>query len=190
MAPCDRAAPLRSSHVAAAGMSALVGAACWWAWTFDVFAAGAPTSRRVLVVAIVAAPAAALAVLAFVARMPRWVAALSCAAFAGTILLPFVSWHPRKRFARDLHSLRGGMKADEVEQVMGRWIRGPGAKWSVPGVPAASVVRPGGDAGGAGVVGGADGAVIYRWDDADYDSDWGRVEFADGRVVRVEFLPD
>ncbi len=34
--------------------------------------------------------------------------------------------------------------------------------------------------------------MTYRWNETDwaFDADWGQVTFEDGRVVKVQFLPD
>jgi hypothetical protein len=117
-----------------------------------------------------------------------WKFAAYVAALAALVTLIFMPWHPRKRFVRDLYSLDSGMTVDEVEAVMGGYMKGAGKKWVVPGDSAASTAGPAFPAGDERAH--ATGTMTYRWDDSDYDSDWGQVTFADGRVVKVEFLPD
>jgi hypothetical protein len=118
----------------------------------------------------------------------KWKFAAYVAALAALVTLIFMPWHPRKRFVRDLYSLDGGMTVDEVEAVMSGYMKGAGKKWVVPDVSEASVVAPAYPAGDERAH--ATGTMTYRWDDSDYDSDWGQVTFADGRVVNVQFLPD
>jgi hypothetical protein len=162
----------------------------WFALVFDVFAAGnGPAQARALQIGVAfAASAPALAVV-WVCRR-RWMTTTYVAACAVVLVLAFVPWHPRKRFVWDLHSVEPGMTVDEVEAVMGRYMKGAGKKWAVPGVSEALVVAPAFPA--ADERAHATGTMTYRWDDSDggYDSDWGQVTFADGRVVEVRFLPD
>jgi hypothetical protein len=79
--------------------------------------------------------------------------------------------------------VRPGMTVDEVEAVMGGYIKGMGQKW--------------GGAGNSAYPEGAErdratGIMTYRWNDSNpaYNADWGQVTFEHGRVVKVEFLPD
>jgi hypothetical protein len=158
---------------------------CGWALVWiDVYAAATliPWPALMVRVALLAALTAPALVLALLCRQ-GWMRAV----YAGSVLLAlglFVTpWHPRKVFVRDLYSVRSGMTVDEVERVMGRYSRGPGAKWGVPTPPA----YPTGSERAA-----MTGSMLYRWNETDgrYDSDWGKVSFERGKVVGVEFLPD
>jgi hypothetical protein len=91
-------------------------------------------------------------------------------------------WHARKQFVWDLYSVRQGMSVDEVEAVMGEYIKGMGTKFGE-----SSASHPTSDKRAA-----ATGTMTYRWNDSDAccDADWGQVTFQQGRVVKVEFLSD
>jgi hypothetical protein len=146
---------------------------------FDIFCAGCAKLGEVFVIALCGSPMLTSA--RFWRR--RW-KTRTCAACGLVALALFVApWHPRKRFVRDLMSVRPGMVAADVERVMGKYIAGPGRKW-FPGVPDETPIvserAP------------TDGTVIYRWNDHDasYDADWGLVTYSNGRVVEVEFSSD
>lgn len=138
----------------------------------------------------------------------KWVA---LAALSLSALVIAVPWNQRKRFVTDLYSVRHGMSVDEVEALMVAYIRGAGARWDDPESPSRLVRglsdpqdsrrttwpratldpyrEPNHLTGEASLQ--ATGAVIYRWSsDVNYNADWGLVEFVNGKVVRVEFLPD
>src|SRR4051812_24822918 len=111
-------------------------------------------------------------------------------------------WHPRKRFVHDLFSVSPGMSVDDVERIMGGYMKGQGRKWVVP-PGAAPLLRAPGEPVDAGAAVRAEaaraayvppdypagqerahatGTMTYRWsDDAAYDSDFGQVQFRDGR---------
>ncbi len=106
------------------------------------------------------------------------------------------------------------MTVDEVERVMGRYMKGAGSAWALPPGPAPAVLAPDGDRTdiedwrargraaqeayvppqypGGDERGHATGTMIYRWNDLDaaYNADRGIVTFADGRVTDVDFVPD
>jgi hypothetical protein len=186
----DAALPGRFRAVLAALFAVFLVPFVWFALEFDVFAAGnGPAQARAFQIGLAfAASAPALAVV-WVCRR-RWMTNTYVATCAVLLVLVFVPWHPRKRFVWDLHSVEPGMTVDEVEGVMGRYMKGAGKKWAVPGVSEASVVAPAYPAGDERAH--ATGTMTYRWNDSDgaYDSDWGQVTFADGRVVNVQFLAD
>jgi hypothetical protein len=93
--------------------------------------------------------------------------------------LRWVNWNSRKPFLRDLYSVRVGMTPSQVEAIMGKYLKGTG--W-----PANTVADP--SARGELTL---PGTVVYRHTNEGWaDSDWGMVEFAGGKVVRVEFSPD
>jgi hypothetical protein len=93
--------------------------------------------------------------------------------------LRWVNWNSRKPFLRDLYSLRVGMTRSQVEATMGKYLKGTG--W-----PANTVT----DSSAKGELA-FPGTLVYRHTNEGWgDSDWGMVEFAGGRVIRVEFSPD
>jgi hypothetical protein len=95
------------------------------------------------------------------------------------VVLYKIPWSTRKPFLMALDRVRIGMTAEEVDGVMGGYIRGSG--WPAVG-------RFGSDENGELVV---KGSIIYRHSDYGmFNSDWGLVEFNDGKVTGVEFLPD
>jgi len=111
--------------------------------------------------------------------------------FALIILsMPWVEWNSLKPFLRDLHAIKPGMERQQVEALMGKYLKGTG----FPALPHALT-------GGALVVHGrtfltmpsTDGqlefvdALVYRHTE---NADWGIVRFHEGRVVQVEFSPD
>lgn len=188
-----------------------------WALWWDVFVADyALTPLPVLALGIVWFPALVVTLLSLGVPMPRTARLVSVAVLAAVLVLPFVPWHPRKLFAQRLRSLDAGMTVDQVESVMGGYVRGMGAKWAVPDGPPPPVadadaaedpadeahlrrrvaaaqeryVPPG--YGNAFERAHFSGPMTYRWNDRDgaYDSDFGIVRFDGGRVVKVEFLRD
>jgi len=128
---------------------------------------------------VAALPAVALAL----GGRRRWMFGLLGVAAAAVAALVSTPWHPRKAFVHDLESVRPGMTVEQVEQRMGRYMKGVGTKWGEQAVPA----YPEGEARKH-----ATFTMYYRWNATDgaYDSDWGRVDFEAGRVKDVEFLPD
>ena len=123
--------------------------------------------------------------------------------FAGAlvlgVLVVLAPWNGRKRFVHDVFSVREGMSVDEVETVMGAYIKGVGPKWEPP--PEHGELR-GREADASPTNREPEypdgysrrhftGTMTYRWSTAaSYDADWGQVHFVDGKVVKVEFLPD
>jgi len=103
--------------------------------------------------------------------------------WCGWFLYQFQDPPARQVFIHDLTSLRIGMSVDEVEHVMGRYIKGAGPKWGM----VTEATYPHGKERMR-----ANGTMTYRWNASDgrYDSDWGQVTFENGRVVKTEFLPD
>jgi hypothetical protein len=146
----------------------------------DLFAAGAQVAwPRLLLFAFLGVPATLTAI----ACRKRWMLASCVAGWLCVVVLTVVPWHPRKVFVRSLSRVTVRMTVDEVEHVMGRYIKGRGAKW--PGSEQAAY--PVGEERDR-----ASGTMTYRWNAADtsYDSDWGLVTFDDGRVTAVRFLGD
>jgi hypothetical protein len=137
----------------------------------------------------------------------RWAA---CGALLLGVMVILVPWNERKRFLHDLHSVRAGMSVDEVEAVMGGYIKGMGAQWELPLGPdpfghgadephvadahaaaraAAAAYRAPEFPTGARRAH-ATGTMTYRWNVTEYNADWGQVEFVNGKVVNIAFWPD
>lgn len=134
-----------------------------------------------------------------------WGALLLCV----TVIL--VPWTDRKRFVNDVFSVRPGMSIDDVEAVMAGYMKGAGGQWHLPEGPD-PVVRGPEDPEDAAETETAralfdsyrepqypagqarrhfTGSVVYRWSNhSGANADWGLVQFADGKVVKVQFLPD
>ena len=113
----------------------------------------------------------------------RWMIWANSICLLMLLILIATPWHPRKRFVRDLESIAVGATVNEVETIMGSYLKGRGAKWLQTQAPS----YPEGTRRTA-----ATGTMTYRWNDSDgrYDSDWGLVTFENGRVKRTEFAPD
>lgn len=80
-------------------------------------------------------------------------------------ILHLVPWNSRKIFLASLEAVEEGMTPGDVEKVLGRYLR-------VSGSPAL-------------------GAAVYRHStESRFDSDFGIVHYQQGRVSKVEFLPD
>jgi hypothetical protein len=130
-----------------------------------------------------------------------------CALIISVIVLR-VEWHPQKTFLRHLWSVREGMSVDDVEFIMGRYMKGAGASWHLPEFD--PLVR-GAEPVGAEVEGQHarsipyrqpsyghgenrrrfSGVMIYRWStEAKFNADWGHITFAEGVVVKVKFYGD
>jgi hypothetical protein len=101
-----------------------------------------------------------------------------------TIVVAIVAtpWNARKQFVWDLYSVRQGMSVDEVEAVMGGYIKGMGTKFGESRAEYPIDAKRNA----------ATGTMTYRWNDSDAccDADWGQVTFQQGRVVKVEFISD
>lgn len=157
------------------------------AWTVAIDLLAAAAGQHLVGWCLALGPIALLALFTWLpfgpaARRPRGIAAL---ALLAAVLVVAVPWNQRKRFVHDVLSIRPGMTVDEVELAMASYQKGPGAKWQEPAADDArdfdeSRRRPH-----------FTGPMIYRWSTrAEYDSDWGLVEFVAGKVVKVQFLPD
>ncbi|NIO72298.1 MAG: hypothetical protein GTN71_25565 [Anaerolineae bacterium] len=91
----------------------------------------------------------------------------------------FVDWNSRKPFLKDFYRIREGMTPAQVEQIMGDYMIGGGAPLGSP----KTELNERGEI--------VTGTVTYRHTDEGWgNSDWGVVTFEDGRVVKIEFLPD
>lgn len=184
----------------------LVLATCAVAWTVAIDLLAAASGQHLLGWGLALGPAVLLMLFTWLpfgpaARRPRGMTAL---ALLAAVLVVAVPWNQRKRFVHDVLSIRPGMTVDEVEHAMASYRKGSGAKWQVPAADELQTT----DATPAEAMAAArtdhardldelrrrpyfTGTTIYRWStDAEYDSDWGLVEFVAGRVVKVQFLPD
>ena len=95
------------------------------------------------------------------------------------LILYKIQWTTRKPFLLDLSHVRIGMTAQEVDRVMGGYIKGSGI---------APVGSFGSDENGQLKL---SDSTLYRHSyDGAFNADWGLVRFKDGRVTNVEFLPD
>lgn len=91
----------------------------------------------------------------------------------------FVDWNSRKPFLRDLYSIKEGMTPAQVRRIMGDYMTGGGRPIDSPETEF--------DARGEILT----GTVTYRHTNEGWgDSDWGVVTFENGRVVKIDFLPD
>ncbi len=112
--------------------------------------------------------------------------------------LNLVNWTTRKPFLRDVARIQAGMTEAEVRHIMGRYMEGTG--W-----PASPFDRPGSrgtlaiDGSGSqySTTTSSEGqmvirnSLVYRHsNEGAFNSDWGIVSLADGRVTHVEFSPD
>ncbi|WP_406699100.1 hypothetical protein V5E97_09495 [Singulisphaera sp. Ch08] len=95
-------------------------------------------------------------------------------------VLHLTPWSSRNGFLKDLYSIRPGMSVSEVKAMMAGYIEGTGwptnplTKPPVP--PGEFTIR---------------GALVFRHsEEPAYNSDWGIVNFRDGRVTGVEFSAD
>jgi hypothetical protein len=94
-----------------------------------------------------------------------------------------INWNSRKPFLRDLHRIKEGMTAAQVEQIMGDYMTGGGVPSGSPGI------RLDGRLTELGAT--ATGTISYRHTNEGWgNSDWGVVTFKDGRVVDVWFDSD
>jgi hypothetical protein len=114
---------------------------------------------------------------------------------AALIILHAVPWNSRKVFLRDFDKVRVGMTVEEVEAVMGKYIKGTG--WPAgpsttrqvltevgTGISMKTYESPTGELG-------IQDSVVYRHsNDGAFNSDWGIVRFQEGRVVWKDFMPD
>lgn len=129
---------------------------------------------------------------------PSW---LKFACYALMILsfgiLYFFPWNSRKPFLRNFEKIRIGMTVSEVEMIMGNYIKGTG--WQSPRRAKTSAatptelhsditMKPSDNPSGEMEI---QDSIVYRHShDGAYNSDWGVVEFRDGKVVGKTFMPD
>ena len=91
----------------------------------------------------------------------------------------FMDWNSRKPFLKDFYSVKVGMTPAQVEQIIGGYMIGGGAPLGSP----KTEINERGEI--------VTGTATYRHTNEGWgDSDWGVVTFENGRVVKIEFLPD
>ena len=124
------------------------------------------------------------------------------AAFAGVVAfiaaLYFVPWSSRKPFLHDLYSIQPGMSEADVRRIMGRYMEGTGWPAVYGGSPAGSGTLTDLGTGATHATGTTSSgemtiqsSLVFRHStDGAFDSDWGIVEFKDGRVTGVSFSAD
>ena len=112
-------------------------------------------------------------------------------------ILYFVPWNTRKPFMRDLEKVQIGMTGDQVEEIMGRYMKGTG--WPVmPGassptgqlVDAASGITMATTNSPSGELVIRDSITYRHSNKGAFNSDWGVVRFSNGIVTAKVFMPD
>jgi hypothetical protein len=137
-----------------------------------------------------------------VRRQPASVQPRRLAAFAGVVAfiatLYFVPWSSRKPFLHDLYRIQPGMSEADVRRIMGRYREGTGWPAAYGGNPAGTGTLTDLGTGATHATGTTptgemtiQNSLIFRHStDGAFDSDWGVVEFKDGRVTGVSFSAD
>lgn len=93
-------------------------------------------------------------------------------------ILYLIPSSPRKPFLRDLKRVKQGMTFDQVEAIMGNYIKGTGWPPHPQSTSGAKELQ-------------FEGKHIYRHSETgNYDSDWGIITYENGHVASVEFSPD
>jgi hypothetical protein len=99
------------------------------------------------------------------------------------VSMRFVDWNSRKPFLRDLHRIKLGMTAAQVDQIMGGYMTGGAVSPGNPGIRLDGRLVEQGEQ--------ATGMISYRHTTEGWgNSDFGEVTFVNGRVVNVHFSPD
>ena len=113
------------------------------------------------------------------------------------VAIYFIPWSTRKPFLRHLYSIKPGMTVSEVESIMSGYMKGSGLPWPPIWDDEPKSFSSTSSTTTQGVIKGEDGeieipgSIIYRHsDEGSFNADWGQVNFKDGRVESVEFLPD
>lgn len=155
----------------------------YWAWIVDHLAPGAlPALTWGFLGALFPYW---IALLLALYHRKRWQLITVGVVVGGVLLLWWNPFHPRKRFLHDLYSVQTGMTVDEVEAIMGGYMKGWGARFH-PGVENYEPPEYPTGPDRASVT----GTMTYRWSAGAFDADWGQIRFSSGRVVEVEFHPD
>ena len=93
-------------------------------------------------------------------------------------ILYFIPSSPRKPFLRDLNRVKPGMTSDQVEAIMGNYIKGTGWPPHPQSTSGAKELA-------------FKGKQVYRHSETgNYDSDWGIITYENDLVVSVEFSAD
>lgn len=140
-----------------------------------------------------------LPIIAPVVVCPSRLAATCAALFVGCLLAcSLVPWTSRKPFLEHLDKVRPGMTEAQVRGFMAGYKEGtgwPAAPWQPVGsagtlqtIGSSNTFRTVTDSNGKMSL--IDSLVFRHSDDGCFNSDWGVVQLKDGRVLRVEFLPD
>jgi len=113
--------------------------------------------------------------------------------------LYLVNWTTRKPFLRELARVRVGMTEAEVRRIMGRYLENtgwpanpfdPSDNSAVTMVDTGSAARYFTAATISGELAIRNSLIFRHSTNAAFNSDWGIISLADGRVVKVEFSPD
>jgi len=95
----------------------------------------------------------------------------------------FVNWNSRKPFLKNFYRIEEGMTPAQVDQIMSGYMKG---HYGGPPLSLTDIRYEFNDQGEI-----VTGWATYRHTEEGWgDSDWGRVTFENGRVVRTEFLSD
>jgi hypothetical protein len=139
-----------------------------------------------------------LVILPVVIRPSHLSAFVAVALIGFLIAFHLVPWTSRKPFLHQLNKVRPGMTEAEVRVIMTGYKEGtgwPAAPWQPPGFKG-TLEAPGSSNTFRTVtdtnsrIALIDSLVFRHSDDGRFNSDWGVVEFKDGRVIRVQFMPD
>jgi hypothetical protein len=124
-----------------------------------------------------------LVILPVVIRPSRLTAFVAVILVVSLTVLDHVPWTSRKPFLGRLNKLQAGMTEMQVRAMMAGFKEGTG--W-----PTAPGSRSPAGTNTNGQLALANSLVFRHSDDGRFNSDWGVVEFKDGRVIRVQFMPD
>lgn len=96
-----------------------------------------------------------------------------------------IDWTSRKPFLRDVARIRPGLTERDVRKIMGRYLEGTG--WPAAPLDLEADAK---SAAATGELTLRDALVFRHSTDGRFNSDWGIVRFAEGRVVATEFSAD
>ncbi len=127
-------------------------------------------------------------------KWPSRVKNISLIFFLVIVMVLYLVPTKREVFLEELARIQPGMTESEVEEIMGHYVKGSG--WPVASNTPGTLVAVGSDintptkTSAAGALSLED-SVIYRHTAlGSRSADWGVVTYEDGRVARIEFLPD
>jgi hypothetical protein len=164
---------------------ALLALAIWFALSiFLILDVGFAVSVYLQFVAIYAAFCVLIGALLLVGSPRREKLLILGLLFVALFSIRFVNWNSRKPFLKDFYRVQEGMTVEQVEQIMGSYMGGicqPSHPLGLPDeeltIETEEMAQP-------------DRAVYRHTDEGWGNSDWGEVHFEQGRVVKIEFLPD